>query len=494
VPRFVFLAKSFSQWFNDYAEATAYFMSQKKNERLAALVARYENTNQEKEHIVLSQEEFDELLAHYYDRHDFDRTLQVADLAIEQHNYSPEFYKWKALIHKINLEEDQAFAALDKLSIYAPNDEEAMMLRLEVLTHFEHRDEAREVLETLQGRVTGDQRHSLLAFFDGLLLMQEFRYEECFHALCDAVRLDPTQEPALEELLNAGELLPYRKKLRKLFTTLLAANPFNDLLWYYSGLYHDDGGNDPAALEAFDNARSLNSDNPVYDLEFADKLFDLDRYEQALKAYVAYFKSDKSEDSYETFMRVGRSYQLLGHLDQAKKAFFRAIELNGDMYDIFQHLGECFVAEEKWGIAAYNYGRAVEREGHTPDCWLGLALCHAATNEAAEAEFAFQKAMAMNDRYSDAIVAYAVFLVDQGFEPRAMTLITDTLERYEDANLIYGAVAVHLMTNRRRSGMELLNTALSEYYEESYLLTEFFPDLRNDREIDAIFNLYRPRE
>ncbi len=472
-------------------------MSKRRNEQrdlaLKALVARYEAATAGNHNLFLSQEEFDELLSHYYEQFDFDRTLQVADLAIAQHNFSPEFYKWKALIHKINLEEDDAFDALEKLSIYAPNDEEALMLRLEVLTHFEHRELAREVLDQLQSRVEGPEKQSLLAFFDGLLLMQEFRYEESFAALCDAVRLDPRQEPALEELLNAHEFLGQRKKLYQLFEKLLAQDPFNDLLWYYSGLWHDDAGNEEAALDAFANARSLGTANAAYDLEFADKLFDLDRYEEALKAYVAYFEAEGAEESYETFMRMGRSYQLLGQLEPAKAAYFKAIELNGDAYDIFQHLGECFVAEEKWGIAAYNYGRAVEREGHTPECWLGLALCHAATNEGEEAEYAFRKAIAMDDRYSDAIVALAVFLIDQGREGEAFALMEETAERYEDANLAYGIVAVNLMSNRRKAAMEHLNHALREYYDGNYLLLDFFPELRNDREINAIFELYRPR-
>ncbi|WP_020566916.1 tetratricopeptide repeat protein [Neolewinella persica] len=473
-------------------------MSKKRNDKrdlaLKALVARYEAATSGQENLFLSQEEFDELLSHYYDSFDYDRTLQVADLAIEQHNFSPDFYKWKALIHKINLEEEEAFGALEKLSIYAPNDEEALMLRLEVLTHFERRELAREVLEQLQQRVTGNEKQSLLAFFDGLLLLQEFRYDESFQALCDAVRLDPSQEPALEELLNANELLGKRKYLRKLFDELLAQDPFNDLLWYYSGLWYDDDGREDDALEAFANARSLNSSNPAYDLEYADKLFDLDRYEEALKAYVAYFESDDAEESYETFMRVGRSYQLLGHLDQAKTAFFKAVELNGNAYDIFQHLGECFVAEEKWGVAAYNYGRAVEREGHTPDCWLGLALCHAATNEAEEAEFAFRKAIQMDDRFSDATVALAVFFVDQGRDAEAFALMAETMERYEDTSLAYGSVAINLMANRRKAAMHDLNKALSEYYEGHQILLDFFPDLRKDREINAIFELYKPRE
>lgn len=132
-------------------------MSNKGNDQretaLQQLVTRYEQNNPSKEIIFLSQEEFEELLVYYYGQHDFEKTLEVADLAISQFAFTPEFYKWKALIHKINLEEDKALDTLEKLSIYAPKDEEALMLRLEVLTHFEKVKDAREVLEYLQSSV-----------------------------------------------------------------------------------------------------------------------------------------------------------------------------------------------------------------------------------------------------------------------------------------------------------------------------------------------------
>ena len=68
-------------------------------------MARYEEGIANKFDLFLSEEEFEELLIHYFNEHDYDRTLQVADVAISQHSFTPEFYKWKALIHKINLEQ-----------------------------------------------------------------------------------------------------------------------------------------------------------------------------------------------------------------------------------------------------------------------------------------------------------------------------------------------------------------------------------------------------
>lgn len=471
-------------------------MSNKGNDQretaLQQLVTRYEQNNPSKEIIFLSQEEFEELLVYYYGQHDFEKTLEVADLAISQFAFTPEFYKWKALIHKINLEEDKALDTLEKLSIYAPKDEEALMLRLEVLTHFEKVKDAREVLEYLQSSVEGDPKLSLLAFFDGLLLMQESRNEESWHALREAVRLDPYQEPALDELLNAMEFEHLRNDLGKFFHHLVDQDPFNSLVWYYLGLWYDDACREDQALEAFANARSLDPSNPRYDLEYADKLFDLEDYTKALKVYGTYFESGEAEETYETYMRVGRSYQLLGMLEEAKEAFFRAVKVDPEMYDTYQHLGECFAAQEKWGIAAYNYGRAVEQVNHTPECWLGLAMCHAAVNEGNEAELAFQRARAMNDRYSDATLAYSLFLVEDGREREALELMSSSMEDYQDEILLYGAVAINLMCNRRKSALEYLNEALRQHYDDRQLLRDFYPEMEGDSEIEAMFSLYRP--
>lgn len=471
-------------------------MSNKGNNQretaLRALISRFEDNSPTKNAIFLSQEEFEDLLVYYYGRHDFDRTLEVADLALSQYAFTPEFYKWKALIHKINLQEDEALETLEKLSIYAPKDEESLMLRLEVLTHFEKTKAARGVLDHLHNTVEGNPKLSLLAFFDGLLLLQENRNEESWHALREAVRLDPYQEPALDELLNAVEFDHLRNDLGKFFRYLVDKDPFNSIVWYYLGLWYDDAGREHQAMEAFANARSLDTDNPRYDLEYADKLFDLEHYGRALKVYASYFASGEGEDSYETYMRVGRSYQLLGQLEEAKEAFFRAVKIDPEMYDTYQHLGECFAAQEKWGIAAYNYGRAVEQINHTPECWLGLAMCHATVNEPEEAETAFLRARAMDDRYSDATLAYALFLLETGRELDALQLMHTTLAEYEDEVLLYGTVALHLMANRRKQALEYLNEALARYYDSRQILRDFYPEMEGDREIEAIFSLYRP--
>ena len=470
-------------------------MNRKSNDQrekaLMALVARYEKQALSGDAVFLSEEEFEELLMHYFGKQDYDQTLEVADHAISQHTYTPDFYKWKALIHKINLEEDDALSTLEQLNIYAPNDEEVMMLRLEIFVHFEHHDDARLALDQLYNIVKDDEKLSLLAFFDGLLCMQESRYRESCEALAEAIRLDPYQEPAYDELLNAPELSAFRREVGEVLRQQTELDPFNDIAWFYYGLWHDDGADDLAALDAFANARSLNPDRSSYDLEYADKLFDLEMYEPALQAYNAYFESDESEESYESCMRIGRSYQLLGHITEAKRAYFRAVELDPQMYDIYQYIAECCVAEEKWGVAAYNYGRAVELPNHTADCWLGLALCSSATNAPLEAEQAFLKAIEMDDQFSDAYVSYALFLVENGRELDALTMLDDVAENYEDAALDYGRVAILMLCGRRREALAALHEALASAYEDHELLFHWHPALEDDEEVKALLQLHK---
>ncbi len=469
-------------------------MSKKKNDQrelaLKALVKRFEESRGRKTEAYLSQEEYEELLLHYYGQEDYDQTLLVADLAIAQFTFTPEFYKWKALIHKIGMEEDLAMATLEKLNIYAPNDPEVLTLRLEVLTHFQHVEPARAVLEQLLATTTDDVKVSSLAFYDAQLFLQEGQFEEAWRAFRWSVRLDPWQEASLDELLNAGELETFRQKTGHFLRTMVDKNPFNDVLWFYLGIYYDDDGDDHAALDAFGNARSLNEDRAAYELEYADKLFDLEFYESALKGYAAYYEHPEAEDSYESFMRIGRSHQLLNQFKPAKEAFVKARELSPHMYDVYQHLGECYVGEENWAMAVYHYGQSVEQQQHTSDCWLGLALCQSALGQSSEAEAAFLKALEMDDHFSDAYVTYALFLVEQGRELDAVEVLKEARQDYQDAALLYGSVAVLLMCNRRKQALNQLNDALSAHYADHDMLLDWNPQLREDSDVAALLALH----
>ena len=472
-------------------------MSKKSNDprvtKLQALVTRYERIRSGQSAPFFSPEEFEDLLVHFFDQNDYDKTLEVADFALSRYAYTPEFYKWKALIHKINLEEDEAMAVLDKLATYAPNNDEVLLLRLEVYVHFQHVEPAREVLDQLLMMTEEDHKVSLLAYYDGLLWLEEHNPAEAYRALSWSIRLDPYQEAAYDELLNAEELEPYVKQTGKLLRKLTDRDPFNDLAWYYLGVWYDDRGQDAEARDAFANARSLNGDRAAYDLEYADKLFDLDQYEEALSAYGAYLASDEAEDSYETYMRIGRSHQLLERGEAARKAFMRAQELSPDAYDVYQHLGECWVAEERWAMAAYYYGLAVEQPNHTPHCWLGLALCNAALNQYQEAEAAFLRATDLDNRCSDAHVTYALFLAEQNRQPDALEALREARAQYRDASLLYGTVAVLFACQRRQEALAFLNEALSEFYADNFLLLDWNPALAEDADVRALLALHQPR-
>lgn len=470
-------------------------MSNHRNDQrdiaLKKLAERFERSDQRGLDIFLSQEEFEDLLSYYFGYEEFDRALAVAGVAINQYRFTPEFYKWKALLHKINAQEEAAMQALEQLNIYAPADVESLMLRLEILVHFNRRDDARATLDQLTSLIDSDDHRSGLCFYDGILLIMDGQYAAAFTSLCESIRLDPLQEAALAEIV---EQAPFHKKIgvfSELLSELLEKDAFNDLLWFYLGLSYDIQERDVEALEALSYALALNDQRPDYVLEVADKLFDLEHYEASLDAFRRYLKLPEAETSYETSMRMGRSYQLLEDYKNAKECYHRAAELAPDMFDIYQHLGECCIAEDKWGMAAHYYERAVKCPNHTAECWLGIAYCSATTNESARAEEAFLKALEMQPTHSDAYVAYALFLVDQGRERDAMATIEDARGKYYDPALAYGTVAIHLVCNKRRAALMHLSEALSEFYDEHVYLLEWSPELADDPEIAAMLQLYK---
>ncbi|NJO86631.1 MAG: hypothetical protein HC821_00660, partial [Lewinella sp.] len=162
-----------------------------------------------------------------------------------------------------------------------------------------------------------------------------------------------------------------------------------------------------------------------------------------------------------------------------------------EMYDIYQHLAECCVAQEQYGLATDYYERSVKCASHSAECWLGLACCCTSTNEDERAEEAFLKAIEMEPTMSNAYVTYALFLVEQGRERDALDLIYETRKKYFDPALAYGSVAVNLVCNRRRTALMHLSEALNEFYDDHRFLLEWCPELVEDEEVSAMLQLYK---
>ncbi len=470
-------------------------MSNHRNEQrddvLKQLADRFEKSTQRGQTIFLSQDEFEDLLSYYFGFEDFDAALSVADQAIAQYRFTPEFYKWKALLHKINAQEEAALQALEQLATYAPADVESLILRLEVLVHFHLRDQAYETIAELTDLVDTNEHKSGLAYYKGVLYLAEGNIKAAFREFCYSVRLDPYQEAALAEVLENGVFHDRMPNLVKLLQELLEEDPFNDLLWFYLGLAFNVEIEEEASLEAFGYALALNDQRSDYAVELADRLFDLDRYEECIAAYERFLEMPDAELSYETCMRMGCAQQKLDNNETAKAHFKKATELAPNMFDGFTHLAECYIEEERWGMAIHCYEQAVKCRHFAAECWLGLAHCCIEIDEIDRAEEAFQKAIKMPDSITQSYVAYALFLVAQDREQEALQKIEEARENYQDATIAYGAVAVHLICNRRRAALMYLVEALSDYYEEHSFLLEWRPELADDPEIAAMLLLYK---
>ncbi|MEL6392088.1 MAG: tetratricopeptide repeat protein [Bacteroidota bacterium] len=457
-----------------------------RDQGIEELVTTYENSLRNGQQPYLSEEQFDDLLSYYYGVEDFEEALAVCDLALQQFRFTPDFYKWKAVIHKILAQESDALGALEQLNIYAPHDYEVKLLRLEVLVHFEHGDDSRELLDQLLSECEEDFQLSILAYYDAVLLARNGQIADAFQALCSSIRLDHWQEVAYEELCHEPAYVTFYPKLVGILDQITAADAFNDMVWYYLGIIYDSMGDDTAALEAFDYARSLDDKHPDYLIDYADKLFELEHYQRALEFYHRYLKLPESFESYDTCLRIGSCYQQLEQIEPAIQVFLRAAELNPRSYESYQHLGECLAFQEKWGKAAQYYDLAVSKKNHPAICWLGLACCRAAISEFQAAEEAFIKATEHTSEFSDAYVTYAIFLIEQGREQDALRIIEEARQEYLDPTLAYGAVAIYCLCNRKKHALFLLTEAIDAYPDSTEILFYWNPELEDDREIQAV--------
>ena len=134
-------------------------------------------------------------------------------------------------------------------------------------------------------------------------------------------------------------------------------------------------------------------------------------------------KLDQCIDSYEANARLrstaldnylaGRVLGMAGRLDEARRYFEKAIELDSYFYWASHGLGTYFTNKNMYEAAVRHYARAVELNAGFAMAARGLALCQARLGKHEAAEDVLRRVLQDNPRDSDSLSALAGVLMDQ---------------------------------------------------------------------------------
>jgi len=161
-------------------------------------------------------------------------------------------------------------------------------------------------------------------FVAGVDLVRAGRYDEAEQLLQQAVEQSPDSEPA----------------------------------WYYLGVARFRQGNDSGALEAFVKARDLTPGRSGPTLFIGQVYERQGAYMEALRAYQKELSLRRGQGEGEVQCAIGRTYALMGRLDDAYESLTKAVRLEENFVEAMYWMGQVHTAQEAFSDAERIFDKA----------------------------------------------------------------------------------------------------------------------------------------
>jgi tetratricopeptide (TPR) repeat protein len=139
--------------------------------------------------------------------------------------------------------------------------------------------------------------------------------------------------------------------------------------WFVEGCRHADGGELPAAIEAFRMALMLEPHNPEVHFHLGDTLYRLGRTQAALERY--YTAVELDHDYLEAWTQIGCLHRELGEHGSAVDALSVALDIHDDYPDAHFHLAESLAETGRFAEAVPHWQAYLEHDRRGP--WADLA-------------------------------------------------------------------------------------------------------------------------
>ena len=142
------------------------------------------------------------------------------------------------------------------------------------------------------------------------------------------------------------------------------------------------------------------------------------RYEEAIKAYQQLLVEQPKNARFENMMGV--SYQQLGDLGKARKAYLRAARDDAHFAEPYNNLGTTWYQEKKYRKAVRAYLKALQVDPNMSSAYANLGFAYFSDNKYPEAIEAFNHALTLDPNALDAGVRGGSVLQDHSVSDHGM--------------------------------------------------------------------------
>ena len=452
------------------------------------LIYKFEDMSQKGTVSFFEKTAFLDMISYYETAGNFEKGIQVCDIARRQHVSSTEFLWHKSrLLAQLKLLQE-ALDCLEEALSFSPENFELNLLQAQIRIELGEFSAAYFNLKRIYPSANKTAQAEVLFL---LARIHEINgdFEKVFSTLKKAIRKDPEHPILLNKIWLAAEMSGLYQESANFHKELIENYPYSFLAWYNLGQAYFCLERFEDAAEAFEYSFIINKDFDIAYKDSAESYIMIKQFDKALKIYEEFLERPAPDS--DTHAKVGLCYEHLGQILLAKDHYLKSLEINPSNSMALFRLGECFMADEKWDDAIHFYNQAIEADSDREEYLIAIAEAYFKNKNTTQAKIFFQKATDMAPELSKYWTQYAHFLMQMGDSEEAFSILDEAQIYTVDTEVLYCKVACLFAMSKREEALQTLTQALQENASLLESLFTLTPELEQDSEVRALINYYK---
>ncbi len=470
-------------------DSRTFFMEHKtkRDLNIINLVSDFETRFEQGNIDYVEEKTIYQLIEYYEGENQYDKAMEVLEVALDQFKYRSDFYIMKAKLlfndNKIN----DCLSVLKHASNLSPNEKEITLLKIKALCSKKKIAEAKSCLKELRNDYFDDRLEYFIA--ESFLHEANKDYKSMYYSLQKALKIDSTNVEALERFWVAVDLSREYEDSIVFHKSIIDEQPYNHLAWYNLGLSYSFNWEYDKAIESLEYSFIINPNYEQGYLECAEICLQEGLIQKALDIYLE--ANNRFGPETEHMVNIASCYLKLDKIADARMTLLKALRMESHNEEIYFLLGESYMKSESWYSAINAYLKAIDIDDTREEFFLSLAKAYVKLEDYNKATINFHKATKLCVDDSLYWREYVVFVLRIGLYDEALQILDEADEHTFGADLLYCRAITLFFKKKKKAGLEVLTEALEEDFSLHTLLFELAPELEVDKDISSMIRYYK---
>lgn len=452
------------------------------------LLSDFETNFENGQNIIYQEKTFLEIIRFYEEELQYDKAIEVADLALEKYSYRSDFYIIKArLLFQTNFHEE-ALKLLDIAERNSPFEHDILLLKIRILAFQGKVSDAKNILLDMKRYVTSSDLSDVYLSESYINeVMQD--YDGMYENLSKAIISDENNEEAFERIGFAVQLSKKYKQSIQFHEMVLNEHPFNYLAWYNLGHALACEGEYQKAIDAIEYSFITEENFENGYLDCADICIQEKEFKRALGIYESYIEVFGINE--EVLINMAECQYQLGNLNKARILLNKLLKLDPYNDEVYYKLGLCYAQAKNWVKAINAYHKAITLEDSCEDYYHSIAIAHNAVGSFDKAEFFFNKSIETEPEQSQYWRDYISFLIKLGKKEKALVILSEADDFTFGADLLFCKGVALYLSKKTKEAFEAFEEGLKEDFQQHSLIFEIEPELLLNKELQSMITYYQ---